>query len=200
MPTYISEDQGGLPVAAQPGGRLPAAEDLIKYARADAAEIGIDPDIAERRIRQESRGRADAVSEKGAFGAAQLMPATAAELARKYGGDPRNPIDNVRLGNRYYKEQLDKYGNDTLAAAAYNAGPGAVDKHGGVPPFAETQDYVRKVVARGVAPEGTSKGHRRGATSSPTGTRPGSGRCRSRSGSRVRNRRLQELPLRSAAR
>lgn len=142
MPTFIEENDDANGIQ---GGRLPKAEDLIKFARADAADIGIDPDVAERRIRVESRGISNALSPKGAFGAAQLMPDTAEELSRRYGGDPRDPYDNVRLGNRYYKEQLDRYGNDTLAAAAYNAGPGAVDRHGGVPPYRETRDYVAKV-------------------------------------------------------
>ncbi|MBK8772475.1 MAG: lytic transglycosylase domain-containing protein [Rhizobiales bacterium] len=113
--------------------RNAGSSDLIDFARQDAEAIGIDPDITERRIRLESGGRANAVSPKGAFGPSQLMPATARELADRYGMDPTDPQDNVRLGNRYYKELLDEFGTDELAAAAYQAGPGAVRRAGGIP-------------------------------------------------------------------
>lgn len=89
----------------------------------------------------ESRYCPDAVSPKGALGLGQLMPGTAREL----GVDPFDPAQNLAGAARYLRLQLDAFGSLELALAAYNAGPGAVRKHGGVPPFAETRAYVREV-------------------------------------------------------
>lgn len=89
----------------------------------------------------ESRYCQDAVSPKGAVGLGQLMPGTAAAL----GVDASDPAQNLAGAARYLREQLDAFGDVTLALAAYNAGPGAVSKYGGVPPYAETKAYVREV-------------------------------------------------------
>lgn len=103
-------------------------------------------------IQAESGGRADAVSPKGARGVAQLMPATAAELHKKMGiSQPlpealKDPATNRRMGQEYLRQQLEEFQDPELALAAYNAGPGNVRKYGGVPPFPETQNYVRKVL------------------------------------------------------
>ena len=86
-------------------------------------------------------------SPKGAHGQLQLMPGTFKEMAEELGienPDIKNPEHNIRTGVAYFAKQLKKYGDPKLAYAAYNAGPGAVDKHGGVPPYKETQDYVRR--------------------------------------------------------
>jgi hypothetical protein len=115
--------------------------DLEDHAATEAQAHGLDPDLVLRQMHVESGGNAKAVSPKGARGPMQLMPGTAAEL----GVDPDDPYQNISGGVRYLAQQKEKYGRDDLALAAYNAGPGAVDKYGGVPPYAETQDYVKKL-------------------------------------------------------
>lgn len=89
----------------------------------------------------ESAGNQNAVSPKGAQGQFQIMPATAQEL----GVDPMNPASAVDGAARYLRQNYDKFGTWDLALAAYNAGPGAVQKHGGVPPYKETQDYIQRI-------------------------------------------------------
>jgi hypothetical protein len=114
--------------------------------RAIATQIaqreGVPVDLFLRMIGQESAWNAGALSPKGASGLAQLMPGTARDL----GVDPNDPIQNMTGGARYLRQQLDTFGRPDLALAAYNAGPGAVKKHGGIPPYRETQDYVRKIL------------------------------------------------------
>lgn len=105
---------------------------------------GVDPRLLEAVAWQESRGRMNAVSVKGALGIMQLMPGTAAEL----GVNPANMADNVRGGALYLRRQLDRFGSVPLALAAYNAGPGAVLRYGGVPPYRETRDYVARIMQR----------------------------------------------------
>ena len=107
-----------------------------------AQQEGVPVDLFLRMIGQESSWQPGAVSPKGASGLAQLMPGTAREL----GVDPTDPIQNMTGGARYLRQQLDAFGSPELALAAYNAGPGAVQKYGGIPPFKETQDYVRKIL------------------------------------------------------
>jgi soluble lytic murein transglycosylase-like protein len=104
----------------------------------------IDPLLVGAVINQESGFRADAVSKAGAVGLMQLMPETARSLGVN---DARNPQQNVEGGTALLRQLLDRYnGQLDLALAAYNAGPEAVDKYGGIPPFPETQAYVRDVM------------------------------------------------------
>lgn len=112
-----------------------------------AVRYGIPPDLFGRLVQAESAYNANALSPAGAIGLAQLMPGTAAYL----GVDPRDPMQNLDGGARYLREQYDRFGDWRLAAAAYNAGPGNVQKHGGVPPFAETRNYVAKLFDGGAA-------------------------------------------------
>jgi soluble lytic murein transglycosylase-like protein len=111
---------------------------------AAAAKYGLDPALLKGLIRQESNFDATARSGAGAQGLTQLMPGTATSL----GVDASDPAQAIDGGARYLKAQLDRFGGDPAKAlAAYNAGPGAVAKYGGVPPYAETQGYVQKVLA-----------------------------------------------------
>lgn len=95
-------------------------------------------------------------SPAGAFGPAQLMPGTAASLQKRYGIDPRTYAGNLEGGVAYLGEQLRRFKSPELALAAYNAGPGAVQKYGGIPPYAETQNYVKKIM--GSAKAGGARG------------------------------------------
>lgn len=115
-----------------------------KQITAAAEKYNLPPDLLAAMMHQESRGNPNAKSPKGAAGLMQLMPETAAELGVT---DPHNPDQNIDAGAKYLRQQLDKYGDVKLALAAYNAGPGNVDKYGGVPPFGETQNYIQKITA-----------------------------------------------------
>ena len=111
----------------------------------EARNHGLAPGLLEAVAWQESRGRMGALSVKGALGVMQLMPNTAAEL----GVNPGDLADNIRGGALYLRRQLDRFGgNVPLALAAYNAGPGAVARYGGIPPYRETRDYVARIMGR----------------------------------------------------
>ena len=130
---------------AAPGAvsQLPADVPFGAEITAAAQEHGIDPALLAGLVKQESGFNPNAGSPAGARGLAQLMPGTAAGLGVTNVLDPIQSLDG---GAKYLRQQLDAFGGDvTKALAAYNAGPGAVQRYGGVPPYAETQHYVRVV-------------------------------------------------------
>jgi soluble lytic murein transglycosylase-like protein len=119
---------------------------------AAAATSGIDPALLKGLVSQESGFDPNARSGAGAVGLTQLMPGTAASLGVS---NPLDPVQSLQGGAKYLRQQLDRFGGDErLALAAYNAGPGAVARYGGVPPYAETQNYVNSVMAKAAAYRG----------------------------------------------
>ena len=120
-----------------------ADQNLSTLIEAAARKYKVDPKLVAAVAEVESNGNQDAVSPVGAIGVMQLMPDTAASL----GVDPYNKQQNIEGGAKYLRQMLDTFGGDTRkAVAAYNAGPGAVKDYGGVPPYKETQNYVKKVL------------------------------------------------------
>ena len=125
------------------GQRMNSAS-VQPFIQEAAVKYDVDPDLIEAVIKQESAYNAGARSHVGAEGLMQLMPATAKELGVENSLDPRQ---NVMGGTKYLRQLLDQFdGNLTKVIAGYNAGPGAVSRYGGVPPYTETQDYVAKVL------------------------------------------------------
>ena len=130
--------------SASGGAGGPVDGRFASEINAAAARHRLDPALLKALIRQESNFNPNAVSPAGARGLTQLMPGTAAALGVK---NPLDPAQAINGGAKYLRQQLDRFGGDVRKAlAAYNAGPGAVARHGGVPPYAETQNYVRKVM------------------------------------------------------
>jgi soluble lytic murein transglycosylase-like protein len=130
-------------VAGAPEPPAPAAAGIEQTVERIAEQNALPPELLHSVIKVESNYNPNAVSSKGALGMMQLIPST----ARRFGvGDVFNPVENIQGGARYLRYLLDLYnGNYPLALAAYNAGEGAVAKHGGVPPYKETQNYLRLV-------------------------------------------------------
>lgn len=117
---------------------------FLDLAKTAARQHRIPEDLFLRLVQQESGWNANARSHKGALGLAQLMPQT----ARALGVDPHDVRQNLEGGARYLRRQYDKFGDWRLALAAYNAGPGAVERYSGIPPYKETQNYVRIIYGR----------------------------------------------------
>jgi len=138
--------EGAAEAAAEPDtveGRVSRYEPFIREA---ASSFDLKPELLRAVIAQESAGRPEAVSPKGAKGLMQLMDGTAEELGVRNSFDPEQ---NIRGGARYLRRLLDRFSGDLeKALAGYNAGPGAVERHGGVPPYRETRDYVSRVKRR----------------------------------------------------
>ena len=126
--------------AARSGGPQFSAE-LEAMIASEARAQSISPDLVRAVVQAESGGKVDAKSRAGALGLMQLMPGTAREL----GVDPLQPQENLRGGIQYLNQMAKKFGDLDLTLAAYNAGPGAVKKYGGVPPYRETIDYIRRI-------------------------------------------------------
>ena len=121
---------------------MPAGQYGALFASAGAAH-GVDPALLAAVATVESGLNPSAVSPDGARGLMQLMPATAAELGVTNSFDPAQAVDGAA---RLLRSHLDRFGSVQLALAAYNAGPGAVSRYGGIPPYEETQGYVLKVL------------------------------------------------------
>lgn len=124
--------------------RLLASDDFDALIAAAAARVNLDPDLVKAVVAVESGFRPDAVSSAGAKGLMQLMDGTASALGVQ---DPFDPAQNLEGGTRFLRHLIDRYGDERLALAAYNAGPGTVERYGGLPPYAETRRYVELVAA-----------------------------------------------------
>ena len=116
--------------------------EYLAVAKAAAQKHNVPEDLFLRLVQQESGWNPGAVSSAGATGLAQLMPGTANRL----GVDIDDPAQNLEGGARYLRMMYDKFGSWRLALAAYNAGPGAVEEYGGIPPYAETKNYVKAIL------------------------------------------------------
>ncbi|MDQ2068100.1 lytic transglycosylase domain-containing protein [Xinfangfangia sp. CPCC 101601] len=135
----VAAEEGGVVV---PKFRGNYKGQYLAVAKELARKHAIPEDLFLRLVQRESGWNPSAVSHKGATGLAQLMPGTAKTL----GVDINDPHQNLEGGARYLRMMYDKFGSWNLALAAYNAGPGAVEKHGGVPPYAETTAYVKAIL------------------------------------------------------
>jgi soluble lytic murein transglycosylase-like protein len=135
--------QEGIAISPRPHVRVPAERDYDRLIAKIGTRYQVHPGLVKAVIAAESNFQPDAVSRVGAQGLMQLMPATAAEL----GVDrPFGVVENIDGGVRYLRMLIDRYGDLTRSLAAYNAGPTAVDRYRGVPPYRETQAYVKRVL------------------------------------------------------
>jgi soluble lytic murein transglycosylase-like protein len=140
-PYERAEDDEPVSVPSGLSERMGMWEDKLREL---CEQYEVEPDLARAVMRMESGGNPNAVSRAGAIGLMQLMPATAKGL----GVNPKDPERNLEGGIKYLAQLSDKYDGDYVKTlAAYNAGPGRVDSYGGVPPFPETQRYVKNVMA-----------------------------------------------------
>jgi soluble lytic murein transglycosylase-like protein len=129
--------------ALPPISMLKPSSNIDQIINQASKQYGLPVKLIKAVIQQESSFNPNAVSKTGAAGLMQLMPDTAKSLGVS---DVFDPEQNILAGSKYLKQLLEKYsGKIDMALAAYNAGPGNVDKYGGVPPFAETENYVRKI-------------------------------------------------------
>lgn len=162
LPQAAAEESPVQPERSQPaGGIAPGAPQGRRDARGDfgpvsggsfsqqleqmierqSSQLGVNSDLVRAVVRQESGGNPRAVSRAGAVGLMQLMPDT----ARQLGVDPYDPEENLQGGIRYLRDMASQFQSVDQALAAYNAGPGAVRRYGGTPPYQETQNYVQSI-------------------------------------------------------
>lgn len=136
----------GVQVLSAPRLRSASVPELEDWVTLHAGRQNLDVNLVLSVIAAESSFDPRAQSHKGAIGLMQLMPDTARELGID---DPWDPEANIRGGTRYLRQMLDRFGQDLeLALAAYNAGPGAVERNGGIPPYRETRSYIERVLTR----------------------------------------------------
>lgn len=141
---YSASASGAYPAtpASEESGSTGQYDALVNQA---AARYNVDPAVLHGLIQQESGFDPNSTSSAGAEGLTQLMPSTASSLGV---ANPLNPAESIEGGARYLSQMMSRFGgNVSDALAAYNAGPGAVERYGGTPPYAETQSYVAKVLA-----------------------------------------------------
>ncbi len=141
-PQQVSSDKKTVKTA-QPSAAVVFPRDYSQYIQKAASKYDLEPELIRAVIKTESNGNHRAVSRKGAMGLMQLMPGTANDMNVS---NPYNPEENIEGGTRYLKYLLERFkGNMTLALAAYNSGPGTVEKYGNVPPIDETRQYVKRI-------------------------------------------------------
>ncbi len=142
--SYFSEPDPVEPDRVAPAPNTAIAKSTSQIVHEASTKHGVDSDFIRSVIKQESAGNARAVSPAGARGLMQLMPGTASQLGVN---DSFSPEQNVHGGTRYLRELLERYNGDAVKAlAAYNAGPKAVDRYKGMPPYSETRQYVQRVI------------------------------------------------------
>lgn len=147
---YYAPDVPWRTISAQSYSESMAAAFRLKHLPSEindaisqmSQKYNINPALIAAVIKAESNFNPKAVSSAGALGLMQLMPSTAKAMGVE---DPFNILENIEGGTRYLKNMLERFGDVSLALAAYNAGPGSVEKYGGIPPYSETQNYVKKV-------------------------------------------------------
>lgn len=150
--SYVSSRPAGTSTSTDPNyavlsrGRRISSQEIDDVIEKTAQKHSVDANLVRALIKQESNFNPSAVSNKGAMGLMQLMPGTARQLGVS---DPFDPQQNVDAGVKHLKQLLDNYNGDVrLGLAAYNAGEGAVARNHGVPPYRETQDYVKRITER----------------------------------------------------
>lgn len=152
VPAPVERQIAGAGAVAAPGQSSPfsaAAVSLGDRPFADLIQVyakkrDLNPHLVSAMIEQESGSDPNIISPKGAQGLMQLMP----DLSKQFNIDPFDPEMNIKVGTQYFADMYKRFGQVDLALAAYNAGPGAVDKYGGIPPYPETQNYVSSILAR----------------------------------------------------